>query len=504
MTALPDRGRLGVLPLPRLLALLEAEGFRGTLRLEREGCVRELALSAGRVTRIRGDARSGGAIAALERAGVIGSEDAHRAASVAATKSIPEEKALLALRLVRPADLLRAIRAHERGIALDCFAWPDGSFELRADADAGDATDGAALAHDVVSLVHAGLVRHWPLDRTLGALGPAASARRVPGESYARVEASLGHAPGLAALAPKLDGAAPLGEAVRLAGHAESAAAALVLDVFGALAPAPEGGDANAVTPVPTVEREAALAVEIEIARPDAKSQEAGTAAAGPGAPVAENAEAARVRRTLLEKHAALDGFDHYGILGVPRDADAAEIRRAYVAAAKLFHPDAILRLGLDDLHAEANAVFARVGKAQAVLSDPEQRREYDDAQQDGGLDEAQRILGAETFYRKGDVLLRKGNFDDALQFLRPAVDLCGADAVYRTALGWALFRKQAPDPDAARAELSRAVELDPGLALAHQRLAAVLRAQGKEAEAAPHAARARELESGARKSTDR
>lgn len=501
MTALPDRGRLGVLPLPRLLALLEGEGFRGTLRLEREGCVRELALSAGRVTRVRGDARSGGAIAALERAGVIGAEDARRAASVAATKSIPEEKALLALRLVRPADLLRAIRAHERGIALDCFAWPDGSFELRADAGTGEASDGAALAHDVVSLVHAGVVRHWPLDRTLGALGPAASARRVPGESYARVEASLGATPGLTALAPRLDGTAPLGEAVRLAGHAESAAAALVLDVFGALAPASEVAEASGATPSPTVEAEAAPALEIVIERPDARPQDPDAAPAGAGGTLAASAEASRVRRTLLEKHAALDGLDHYGVLDVPRDADAAAIRRAYVASAKLFHPDAILRLGLDDLHAEANAVFARVGKAQAVLSDPEQRRAYDDAQQDGGLDEAQRVLGAETFYRKGEVLLRKGNFDDALQFLRPAVDLCGDDAVYRTALGWALFRKQAPDPDAARAELARAVELDPGLALAHQRLAAVLRAQGKESEAAPHAARARELEAGARKS---
>ncbi|PRY16908.1 DnaJ C-terminal domain-containing protein [Kineococcus rhizosphaerae] len=63
---------------------------------------------------------------------------------------------------------------------------------------------------------------------------------------------------------------------------------------------------------------------------------------------------------------------DFYAILGVSHDADAAEIKKAYRKKARTLHPDA------NPGDAKAEQQFKEVGEAYAVLSDPEQRQQYD------------------------------------------------------------------------------------------------------------------------------
>ena len=63
---------------------------------------------------------------------------------------------------------------------------------------------------------------------------------------------------------------------------------------------------------------------------------------------------------------------DFYAVLGVDKDADEATIKKAYRKLAKQYHPDR------NEGDAAAEQKFKDVGEAHAVLSDPEERREYD------------------------------------------------------------------------------------------------------------------------------
>lgn len=60
---------------------------------------------------------------------------------------------------------------------------------------------------------------------------------------------------------------------------------------------------------------------------------------------------------------------DFYAALGVAKDADAATIKKAYRKLARTHHPDS---------NGGADARFKEIGEAYSVLSDPEQRKQYD------------------------------------------------------------------------------------------------------------------------------
>jgi len=71
----------------------------------------------------------------------------------------------------------------------------------------------------------------------------------------------------------------------------------------------------------------------------------------------------------MSRRAASLDQFDPYEVLGLQKGADAAQIRNAYVALAKTYHPDRFIRA---DLPAEVadylSAVATRVNLAYSEL----------------------------------------------------------------------------------------------------------------------------------------
>ena len=63
---------------------------------------------------------------------------------------------------------------------------------------------------------------------------------------------------------------------------------------------------------------------------------------------------------------------DYYEVLGVSKSADDAELKKAYRALAKKYHPD------MNPGDAEAEKKFKEASEAYAILSDPEKRKQYD------------------------------------------------------------------------------------------------------------------------------
>jgi curved DNA-binding protein len=63
---------------------------------------------------------------------------------------------------------------------------------------------------------------------------------------------------------------------------------------------------------------------------------------------------------------------DYYAALGVPRDADAEQIKKAYRKLARTHHPDV-------SKSPEAEARFKEVAEAYQTLKDPEKRAAYDE-----------------------------------------------------------------------------------------------------------------------------
>lgn len=67
-----------------------------------------------------------------------------------------------------------------------------------------------------------------------------------------------------------------------------------------------------------------------------------------------------------------MDYIDYYKILGINKNATADEIKKAYRKLARKHHPD------LNPNNPEASKLFQQINEANEVLSDPENRKKYD------------------------------------------------------------------------------------------------------------------------------
>jgi DNA-binding response OmpR family regulator/tetratricopeptide (TPR) repeat protein len=217
-----------------------------------------------------------------------------------------------------------------------------------------------------------------------------------------------------------------------------------------------------------------------------------GAMAPGPTAPLSSGQLAMMLQTAQTQ--------DYFWVLGVERDAPAAEVDRAYEALARSFHADRY-RLASDEDRRTAHDVFERLTEAHRTLRDTTRRRAYLAKLAKASGDEppahrpaapasvagvpagAPSAAAARALYETGLEHLRARRHHEAVEALRQAARLVPNEADYRAALGWALFRQAPADARAGRAavaELRRALQIDERNRNAAQRLAEIYAQTGQ------------------------
>ncbi len=204
----------------------------------------------------------------------------------------------------------------------------------------------------------------------------------------------------------------------------------------------------------------------------------------------------------LFERLAAAK--DYYEVLDVGRAATSDELKSAYHALARLFHPDRF-HTREDALRRQVESAFARIAQAYETLSDQSARAGYDKKQTPkgraarrespaparpsnggAGARPAAEVNQAETSFKRGMEAMQSNRQEEAIRLLAEAAMLSPREARYRAHYGHALIKK-ANTRRMAEGELLAALAIDPDntsyrvmLAELYQELGLRRRAQGE------------------------
>lgn len=175
---------------------------------------------------------------------------------------------------------------------------------------------------------------------------------------------------------------------------------------------------------------------------------------------------------------------NHYEVIELSPGAQTSEIKEAYYAMARRYHPDRFhLRSGTR-LHAQISSAFARVTQAYETLTDPNARAAYDQtlervqqfsatqapkAEAVESVDEFEFEMGpgeteygrAEYNFREGFGALQQGRINAAITHLANASRLEPQEARYRAHYGRALAANE-NTRRLAENEIQAAVKLEP------------------------------------------
>jgi curved DNA-binding protein CbpA len=188
---------------------------------------------------------------------------------------------------------------------------------------------------------------------------------------------------------------------------------------------------------------------------------------------------------------------DHYDVLGIARLCSAAEIKTAYHALARRFHPDHFHKSDTA-LRTRVDSAFARIAQAYETLSNSSLRPAYDAkigskssgagvkpaAAEKADKPAAERkekpasAERAQASFQQGLAALQRNQRDQAIRLLAEAAMLAPREARYRASYGHALIG-ETNARRVAESELQAAISLEPNNASHRVMLAEFYQAMG-------------------------
>ncbi len=467
-------GQLSEQPLAELIREITAAGLSGALRLTRVRVRAVVYAQGGALIYARSNLRAHRLTECLRRWGFLTAEQL--ATFAGATAEADVCAALVAARVLAERDL-PGLRVRQMADVLrPLLLWTDGAWNF--DPRARLAEEGAGVVTTNELLLES--ARRLPVE--------FAAARLADEDLLAPVSAppaQLTLLPTEAFILSRVDMPLKLADLIAISGLPETQTRHTVyaLALAGLLTRAawPPMFDERAQARAARTSA-AAAPVGAQVAAPDALK----AAPASEPAPEVEAEPQAEIAALLTR----VRGADNYQTLGVARTAAAGEIKRAYYALAKRFHPDRFRRMVGDAERNRIEAAFAQIAQAYETLSDDKARAAYDlklpnesgkpspvaaarPAVKTPAPDASQAVkqASAEENFQHGLTALKHANPRMAVAYLAEAVCLAPQQARYHAYYGRALAL-DARTRRQAEAELQTAITLDPGNATYHVMLA--------------------------------
>lgn len=146
-----------------------------------------------------------------------------------------------------------------------------------------------------------------------------------------------------------------------------------------------------------------------------------------------------------------IDNENYFEMLGVTQEAKDPEIQAAYFKLAKAWHPDR-LPPELAGLKGTVSKIFTKFNEAYAVLNEAAKRFEYaKNVAQGGGtsaeMEEVQRVVDAAIEFQKAEVLLKKGDLNQAEAYAKRALSADPGQMEYRCVVAWIQAMKRGDPP---------------------------------------------------------
>ncbi len=189
-------------------------------------------------------------------------------------------------------------------------------------------------------------------------------------------------------------------------------------------------------------------------------------------------------REKLVAKISAMRKLDYFEILGVKQSATREEIKRAYFALAKEYHPDKHFSSASAETRAVAQQIYDLISSAHDTLTDPNERKRYvaELANGEKRPEDADvgKILAAEGKFQRGEDLMRNRQYAEAHKLFREAITLYPEEGEFHAWEGWALFQADPNQAEDAMRAIEQAVTLNPKLDKSYLFLGYIHKATGR------------------------
>ena len=329
-------GELADLELPRILWSLHESRYSGRVDLSQGDVQKQLWLEGGELVFARSSEPEDRLVNALVRRGLLTRVQYDAARSLAAKDPRRVGRLLVEAGFLKPHALPEAIRTQVLGIITSAFVWRRGQWSLAE----GDRCDEAVqLEESLARVIIAGVLDRLDVPQLEALVGGRDGYVRLTSSMRPETLAlDLGLDPSQRALLTMLDGRTDLASLCRQAGMPDRV---ILATVYGLLV-------------VGAVERT--------------------------GEPLApsSNADPTALDRARIEERLRLvREADDFEVLGLPRDANAADVRRVHRELRTAFVDDAIEGSVREVMRGEIDEILAALDDAAALLGEDDLRLAY-------------------------------------------------------------------------------------------------------------------------------